>query len=133
MPSAAGASAAAGGAASGGDGADAARWRRAAEAEASARRLLQAAMEEFYGAAADAAWLETQGVAVGDLLPEGETDGACPTVGGVAAEGRQAHGKRSGLDTDGDGGTAGAVIGEHAGREGEQGGGGGILGRFFGM
>lgn len=120
----------AGGAASGGATATV-RWRRAAEAEASARRLLQATMEEFYGAAADAAWLETQGVAVGDLLADGESDGAGTPRGGVSAEGTQAEGKRSAVDKDM--GTAAGSTAARSGDGGEQGGGGSILGRFFGM
>lgn len=133
--------------------ADGARWRRAAEAEASARRLLQAAMEEFYGAAADASWLEAQGVAVADLLDDATPDASAASRGvGDAGQGgpepdrgRDGGGDGCTVDSsppveedggDGDPGSGEDGVGGGAVSDGDdrlQGRTGGLLGRFFGM
>jgi hypothetical protein len=53
-------------------------WQRAALAEASARRLLQALLMDYYGVAADSKWLQSQGISVEALLAEDAADGVPP-------------------------------------------------------
>lgn len=115
--------AASAGVAGGGAGAEVALWRRAAHAEASARRLLQAAMAEFYGASADATWLRTQGVAVDDLLGDESDDAAAGGKEGVTVA---AGGVCSEPNGDGEG-----EAGDSEGVQQEKN--AGILGRLFGM